>query len=177
MNATRSPIRSRRTWVLVLIVAGLALGGLIFAFVTSRSAAPDVGQPAPAFRLITRDGLQIDSRTLRGSILIVNFFASWCKPCDTEAPQLEAIWRDYRDRGVIVVGITYKDTDAKVNEFVSRHGITFPVANDVTDVARKFGITGVPETYVIDQDGVFVYKRIGEIEPAELRRILDEHLR
>jgi cytochrome c biogenesis protein CcmG/thiol:disulfide interchange protein DsbE len=166
----------RRRSITPLIVAGvaiLAVAALAYAFAGGRKSELQVGQPAPAFRVATREGVQIDSQTLRSSVVVVNFFASWCKPCQEEAADLEAVWQDYKNRGVAFVGITYQDVDAKVVEFVQRNGVTYLIGNDDGRVARAFGVTGVPETYVIGRDGILAFKKIGAIDAGELRRTLD----
>jgi cytochrome c biogenesis protein CcmG/thiol:disulfide interchange protein DsbE len=71
------------------------------------------------------------------------------------------------------VAIAYKDVDAKVREFVQQAGISFPVANSSTNIGRQFGVTGVPETYVIGPDGILRYRRIGVIDPPALRQVLN----
>lgn len=136
--------------------------------------APQVGEPAPAFRVTTIDGRDIDSSAMAGKVLVVNFFATWCQPCRQEAGDLEALWDEYQTRDVLFVAIAYKDVDAKVREFVQQAGISFPVANSNTNIGQQFGVTGVPETYVIGPDGVLRYKRIGVIDPAQLRQVLDQ---
>ena len=165
-----------RSWIIIGFVTILALGALLFAALGSAGNGVRLGEPAPAFRVATRDGVEIDSLKLRGSVVVINFFASWCKPCQTEAPDLQAIWEDYKGRGVVMVGIAHEDVEARIADFVRQHGITFPIANADRSAGRKFGITGVPETYVIDREGTLVYKRLGPIEPAELRSALDQAL-
>ena len=174
---TRSLPRAHRTWVLFALVAAFALAALLFAMSGAGGVKAEVGKPAPAFKVSTTQGIEIDSLGLRGSVIVVNFFASWCKPCQTEAPDMEDIWNEYHDQGVAFVAIAYEDTDAKIADFVQKYGLTFPVVTAARNVGQDFGVTGVPETYVIDRDGVVVYKNLGAVDPAELRAMIDRSLR
>ncbi|MGC8827814.1 MAG: TlpA family protein disulfide reductase [Anaerolineae bacterium] len=165
---------SSRNLIILLVVGAViifAVGlGLSGAFA---GRAPQIGEPAPTFRVTTIDGQVIDSSAMAGKVLVVNFFATWCQPCRQEAGDLEALWGEYKDKGVLFVAIAYNDVDAKVREFVQQAGISFPVANSSTDIGRQFGVTGVPETYVIGPDGILRYRRIGVIDPPALRQVLN----
>ena len=176
--------QGNRSWVLFAIVAVFALGAMLFALSGAGTLGAlllsgvggtkaEVGKPAPAFKVTTTLGMEIDSLKLHGSVIVVNFFASWCKPCQAEAHDMEEIWKEYQNDGVIFVGIAYEDTDVKIAQFVSKYGITFPVATSARDVGRDFGVTGVPETYVIDREGIVRYKQLGAIDPAELTGMIE----
>jgi len=168
--------RRNQSKVLVIIVAVFAIAALIYAFAGSLRPKLKVGDTAPTFKVTTRNGLQIDSAMLRGSPVVINFFASWCKPCQEEAADLEAIWQDYRDQGVIFLGITYEDTEKNIVAFIEQHGLSFHIADDRDGIARKFGVTGVPETYVIGRQGTLLHKKLGAIDPATVRATLDSAL-
>lgn len=110
-----------------------------------------VGKPAPQFSLATLDGGRLRSEQLKGSPVVVNFWASWCHPCIEEAGVLQRAWQAHRDEGVRVIGINVQDRTEDAAAFVKRHGITFPVARDVELVAyRGFGVRGMPETFFLD---------------------------
>jgi cytochrome c biogenesis protein CcmG/thiol:disulfide interchange protein DsbE len=87
--------------------------------------------------------------------VVVNFWASWCPPCREEAPLFQALWERYRDQGVVFLGVTYVDSERNSRAFIDEFGITYPNAPDVGTYITKeqYHITGVPETFVIDQDG------------------------
>ena len=140
---------------------------LAYGFRTDPRAVPSplVGRPAAEFQLTTFDGKPVSLASLRGQIVVVNFWASWCFPaCYEEAPVLEAGWRAYRERGVVVLGIDIQDTDEAARKFIERFGLTFPNAPDPRGkVSIDFGVYGVPETFVIDRNGRIRGKHVGAV--------------
>ena len=170
--------RSRWRWAAVAVAGTVIVG---WAFVAGRSLGRDptvvrsalLGKPAPAFRLRGLDGGQVDSAALRGDAVVVNFWASWCVPCAEEAPELEAFsWR-VRGRGVRLVGIVYNDDRAAAAAFRDRFGLTFAQATDPGGrAAIDFGVFGVPETYVINRDGIVLAKLLGAVDAATLQRVV-----
>ena len=90
-----------------------------------------IGEPAPDFVLSTFDGEQIDTTELRGQVIVVNVWASWCKTCVYEAAELEQAYQMYRDRGVVFLGVDRSDTETKALEYLDRFGITYPNGPDL----------------------------------------------
>lgn len=175
---TQSPhtlSKANRSRTLMVLVAGFILIVLVYGLL-GRAPVVKIGDPAPAFKVTTREGKEIDSAGLTGQIVVINFFATWCQPCHEEVPDLITLWNEYEGQDVLFLGITYKELDAKVAEFVEQYRIPFPIANDQSNLARRFGVTGVPETYVIGKDGLLKFKQIGPISPATLRLALDSNL-
>lgn len=170
--------RAGRTIQLVIFVGAIIIVVLLFAFLGSDADGAAIGEPAPTFTVRTINGEEIDTADMRGRVLVINFFGTWCDPCRAEAPTLQRLWEEYQDQGVLFLAVAYHDVDAKVLEFLREFGITFPMANSSTDIGgRLFGVTGVPETYVIDQEGILRYKRIGIVQPDALRAELDALIR
>ena len=134
-----------------------------------------VGEPAPDFSLSLFDGQQVSLTNVRGQVVVVNFWASWCPPCRQEAPDLERVWQEYKDRNVLFVGITHKDVEAKSQSFMEEFGITYANGADSRrTIAKSYGVTGVPETYVVGPDGTLAFIRIGPVPEAELAAALEE---
>jgi cytochrome c biogenesis protein CcmG, thiol:disulfide interchange protein DsbE len=135
-------------------------------------AALDRGErpPAPAFTLPRLDAEgELSLASLRGKAVVVNFWASWCGPCEDEAPVLEAAWREHRDEGLVVVGIDYDDFRTDARNFAKRNGMTYPLVYDRGgNMAKEYGLTGVPETFFIDRQGRLVGEPVvGGIEARD----------
>jgi cytochrome c biogenesis protein CcmG/thiol:disulfide interchange protein DsbE len=106
--------------------------------------------------------------------VVINFWASWCKPCEEEASLLEALWRKYRERGVIFVGVDYLDVPSAAMDYLRRFEITYPNGPDLgTRISRLYRVTGVPETFVVDPEGRVVFYKAAPIQPGELEAVLD----
>lgn len=133
--------------------------------------SPLVGRPAAPFTLTTFDGPPLSLDALRGRVVVLNFWASWCYPaCYEEAPALERNWRAYRDRGVTVVGIDIQDTPDKAQKFIADFGLTFPNAPDRSGkVSIDYGVYGVPETFFIDRRGRIRAKHVGAVTDGVFR--------
>jgi cytochrome c biogenesis protein CcmG/thiol:disulfide interchange protein DsbE len=115
--------------------------------------------PAPAFELPRFDGGTLPLSSLRGKYVLVNFWASWCIPCRDEAPLLERAWREYRDRGLVVVGVNIQDLEPEARKFIAEFKVSYPNVRDRDGrVSRAYGTTGVPESFFIDREGRVVRK-------------------
>jgi cytochrome c biogenesis protein CcmG/thiol:disulfide interchange protein DsbE len=151
----------------------LALLGLLgFGLIRTQQGPVGVGSTAPDFTLTTFDGETIHLLELRGRIVVVNFWASWCKPCEQEAAALEEAHRRLQEEGVFFLGVDYVDTEREARAYLQRFDITYPNGPDLgTRISQAFRIRGVPETYVIGPDGVLTWVKIGPFE--SLDEILD----
>ena len=142
--------------------------------------SPLVGKPAAAFALRAFDGSPVSLEGLRGQVVVLNFWASWCYPaCYEEAPTLERGWKQYKDRGVTVVGINIQDKEEPARRFLAQFGHTFPNAPDPAGrVSVDYGVYGVPETFFIDRWGRIRAKHVGALTDGtfqkEVKRLLAE---
>jgi cytochrome c biogenesis protein CcmG/thiol:disulfide interchange protein DsbE len=134
-------------------VAGLL--ALLVWSVVHQEHAPGVGSAAPAFTLRKLEGPgTVSLASYRGKPVVLNFWASWCEPCKSEAAVLERDWTSYRGRGVMFLGVDYHDLSSDARRFVSAHALTFPMLQDGSGkVTKRYGISQVPETYVLDRQG------------------------
>ena len=150
--------------VALLVVAGLL--ALLVWRLANQHHPPKVGAQAPTFSLARLGGSgKLDLAALRGRPVVLNFWASWCEPCKSEAAALEAAWSRYRARGVEFVGVDYHDVTGDAERFVAAHRLTFPMVADgsgqVTE--NRYGVSQVPETYVLDRSGRIVLHLPGPI--------------
>ncbi len=135
--------------VFVVIAATLDLGW------SMGSRVPAVGMPAADFKLTDLDG---KSRTLgdyQGKVVLLNFWATWCKPCTTEMPAMQSAYERLKDKGLVVVAVNELEDEARVREHIKEYGHTFPVLLDrKNEVANLYGVFGLPVTVFIDGNGV-----------------------
>jgi cytochrome c biogenesis protein CcmG/thiol:disulfide interchange protein DsbE len=144
-------------------VAGL-LALLVWSLV-HQEHAPKVGAAAPTFTLRRLTGTgSVSLASLRGRPVVLNFWASWCEPCKSEARVLEGDWTRYRSSGVAFVGVDYHDLAPDARRFVSTHGLTFTMLQDGSgNVTGRYGVSQVPETYVLSRQGKVVAHLAGPL--------------
>jgi peroxiredoxin len=145
----------RSNTVLILIALLVALAGLpAFDVWSMGSRVPTVGMQAEDFQLADLDGKTQSLSQYRGKIVLVNFWATWCKPCTTEMPAMQTTYDKLRDKGFVVLAVNELEDDAKVREHIKQYGHTFPVLMDHDNkVANQFGVFGLPVSVFIDQEG------------------------
>ena len=132
--------------VILALTCGLAWG--------MGSRVPTVGMQAEDFRLTDLTGKEQSLSQYRGKIVLLNFWATWCKPCTTEMPAMQTTYDKLRDKGFVVLAVNELEDDAKVREHIKQHGHTFPVLMDRDNkVANQFGVFGLPVSVFIDQEG------------------------
>jgi len=150
---------------------------LAYGFRTDPRAIPTplIGKPAAPFSLTTFAGEPVSLDGLRGRVVVLNFWASWCVPaCYDEAPVLERGWRAWRDRGVTLVGVNIQDTEDAARQFLARFDHTFPNAPDLGGrVSVDYGVYGVPETFFIDRAGRVRAKHVGAVTD----QVFERHVR
>lgn len=185
---TAVPRRGVPIWVQVTIWAALLALLAIVAMGLRRAQQGTVqpGDEIPDFTLTLFDGYtyegksQVSFAELRGKVVVINFWASWCKPCEQEAADMEAAWRSYQPGGqVVFLGADYVDTEPEARGYLQKFDITYPNGPDLgTKISQFFRIKGVPETYFIDQQGKLVYVQVGPFSSeAQIHAIIDPLLK
>jgi len=178
-----------------LVAQGVAVGLVVLLFILlswtllteeggnlAAAAARGERPQAPDFTLerLDREG-QLTLSSLEGKAVLLNVWASWCIPCKEEAPFLERAWQQNRKRGLVVVGLDAKDFRRDARRFVKRFGLTFPIVYDGPgDTLGGYGLTGFPETFVLDRQGKVVAAFAGAVnaeeERARLRAAIEQAL-
>lgn len=174
----------------VKLLAGLAIALAAFAS-AGASASPEAMKalailevrektPVPDVTLPTLEGRPLALKELRGKVLLVNFWATWCLPCQWEMPLMEKLYQAYRDRGFVVVAISVDQQGAgAVRPFVESRKLTYPVLLDTQlEGARSFGLRGIPATFLIDRDGLVKGVTYGpkEWDGKEARAVIESLL-
>jgi cytochrome c biogenesis protein CcmG, thiol:disulfide interchange protein DsbE len=187
-NSENNPVVIRRSapvWAQILVWVGLITLLIFLGVGLFRVQHPimSIGSKVPEFTLRFFDGYQYQDAEqvslvgLRGKVIVVNFWASWCVTCADEAPTLEAAWRHYQpEEQVVFLGVDYTDVDSKALAFLSEFNITYPNGPDLgTRITPIFNRNiAMPETYIIDQQGVLRYQQIGPFQSqAEILAAID----
>ena len=164
--------------LLVLLAAGvllaLTLGGCSGETQAPSTAGPVViGQPAPDFTLSDLNGRSYTLSQLRGKVVIVNFWATWCPPCRAEMPSMERLHRELSGEGLVMLAVNIeKDGRRTVTQFLSSNPHSFPILLDEQEVVqRRYGVYKFPESFIVRKDGVIDDKVIGAIDWAEPRTV------
>lgn len=164
--------RRRTTWLVVVLVAVLGVVALLATGLQRDPAAIKsalVGRTAPDFTLPGIDGDAVQLAKLRGQVVVVNFWASWCTECRTEQGELNATWDRFRDAGVVVLGVNFQDSRDEARQYLAGSGSSYPVVEDTKSrTALAYGLRGVPETFVISPQGKVVDRVIGPVDASNL---------
>jgi cytochrome c biogenesis protein CcmG, thiol:disulfide interchange protein DsbE len=175
------PARRRIAIVLDVLLAAVVLVLLYQRAAPQAAAALGLGkpgEPAPAFTLssLTGDSISLDS--LRGQVVLVNFWASWCPPCRVEMPGFERVYRERRDDGFVIVGIaTDRHAEADIRAFVAEHDITYPILLATGQVVRDYGgVRALPESFLVDREGRIVHRVVGYFAEPALRSAVNRML-
>ena len=179
-NARRGVSLWAQMLIWAFLVGLLALMGL--GVVRAQQGTVQPGYEVPDISLTLYSGYEYNGQRevtlsgLRGKVIFINFWASWCIPCAQEAPVVEEAWRYYQpDGNVVFLGVDYVDTERDARIFLKRFGNTYPNGPDLgTRISQMFRIKGVPETYITDTSGILRYVKIGPfLSVDEIRAVVD----
>jgi len=177
------PPKSMKRYIPIVLVLGF-VAFMAFGLSLRNRSEPTSG-PAPDFPIKFYAGYdgglgrpEAKLSDLRGKVVVLNFWASWCIPCADEAPDLQATYLKYKDQGVYFLGIAWTDIDADALNFLKRFNITYANAPDLGNKIAKplYQITGVPETFIIDRSGNVQFFGISPLKESELSAQLDRIL-
>jgi thiol-disulfide isomerase/thioredoxin len=141
-----------------------------------QAEAPEVGKRAPSFQLNTLDGQSVALGELKGKLVLVNFWATWCGPCAYEMPFIQQVYDEWQEKELILLAINIAESPSQVAEFMQSYGFSFPVLLDTeAKIAERYSIRGIPTSFFIDKDGIIKDIRIGAFQgKAEIENILNE---
>jgi len=174
-------------WVQIIVVIFLVGLFVILAMGMYRRQEGTIqpGQKVENFTLPLFSGYEYQGKSevhledFRGKVVVINFWASWCKPCEQEAADLQRAWEEYEPTGeVVFIGVDYVDTEPDARVYLKKFGITFANGPDLaTSISQYFRIKGVPETYFVDREGVLHYVQVGPFSSVQqIKNILDPML-
>jgi cytochrome c biogenesis protein CcmG, thiol:disulfide interchange protein DsbE len=158
---------SRRIVALFLVVAA---GCAKEQAKTAQSDRVEVGQPAPAYAALSMTGDSVSLAKLRGSVVLMNVWATWCGPCRKEIPELRAIQTTYKDRGLQLIGVSVDadGNDQAIRDFLKDFKMDYSIWRDPNEsVQALFRMSGVPATFLIDREGILRWKATGALEPGD----------
>jgi len=139
------------------------VGVMVFALLGGMAKKPPlVGGPAPQFQLDNLDGTKTQISDYRGKVVLLNFWATWCKPCKQEMPEIQAAYEAFKDEGFVVLAINFGEKQKKAEKLVKEMGLTFPILLDKDlKVAERHNVISLPVTFFIDPNGVIKERVFG----------------
>ena len=163
-----------------LLVISLLLGFALLPKLFSEHAAL-AGKEAPEFSVEAvaniPDKPRLALSELRGKVVILDFWATWCGPCKAMSPVLDGLQRKFQDRGLVVVGMNTNDGEGNAKEWAARHGVVYPIVYDQNDaVAHTYNVSSFPTLFVIDRAGKIQAMRIGITSSNELEGLVKKLL-
>ncbi len=162
--------------LIAILFVGLLLSGCSSSPDNPGPATATVGEIAPDFKLQNLEGKAVSLRSFGDKPVLINFWATWCSACVYEMPFLEQIHEEWSEKGLVMLAINVGESPAKIQSLLKRYNFSIPVLLDTTEtVARKYGVTGWPTTFLIDRDGVVQDRVIGAFpNKAEIEKRLSK---
>ena len=140
--------------------------------------APEIGRLAPDFTLVDLEGNEVTLSDFRGKAVFINFWATWCPPCRAEMPEIEAVYQEYKDKDVVVIGVDILEPEDVVRQFVEQGGYSWIFILDATGaVSDDYRITAIPTSFFIDREGIIQAVYIGAMTKRAMENKLAEAMR
>jgi peroxiredoxin len=179
-NAKARAAKSDRISGFVLAILMLAAFSIVVRTIVDIAMSPPPAQTggiAPGFQAKTPDGGPVALTDHKGKVVLLDFWATWCPPCVASMPTLERVYREYRDKGFVVVGVDQEPGEEQlVRAFLSAHEISFPIAMDPGSIAHDYGVYTFPTSFLIGKDGTIRDVHRGVAVESSLRREVEELL-
>lgn len=155
-------------WTLLLVAA------IVYVWFRPPAWVSDENPVVPELQVILLDGSKLDLEQLRGKVVLVNFWATWCPYCRHEMPAMESFYQDFRAKGFEIVALSQDDDIGKVAAFISKEGYHFPVAMAPVEASAAFGgVSRLPTSFVIDKQGRVRKKISGQVHYARLKDLVE----
>ncbi len=142
-----------------------------------------VGEQAPDFTLVDLDGNSVTLSDFKGKVVFINFWATWCPPCRAEMPEIEAVYQEYKDKDVVVIGVhlanvIWFEPEDKIRQFVQQGGYNWTFVTDTSgEVSANYQIVGIPTSFFIDREGIIQAVNIGAMTKRAMEAKLAEAMR
>lgn len=160
--------------VLVLVIAIAIIVILTIPFYTPQEAL--ISKPAPDFEFTDIRNNKVRLSNFRGRVVLIDFMATWCRPCERQIEILKGLWSKYKDKGVVFMSISVSDRDRdRLPKFSLEHGIEW-IVGVCSEAGVKYGITAIPTLVIVDKDGKIVFKHTGVLGADDLAKIIDKAL-
>ena len=176
-NSKASPFQSSKLWIWAVALLILTILGV--GLINLNETRPEAGSPAPDFDVSFFDGYEwndaelINLSEMQGSVVVLNFWASWCVECRYEADLLQDYSEKYAAQDVIFLGVAWTDTEPKSLAYLEEFGITYPNGPDLgLEIGGKYEITGIPETFFIDKNGEIAQVIVGPVSEEILDGVI-----
>jgi len=174
-----------RVWLVVMVVLVLSAGLPVVSGCSTESApndtlapAPIIGREAPDFTLEDLDGNSVRLNDLRGKVVFLNFWATWCPPCRAEMPDIETVYQEYKDQDIVFLGIDIQQEPGIVRDFIELGGYNWQMLLDKTGkVATSYNVRAIPTSYFVDKEGIISGVAVGGMTRSAIETKLTEALR
>jgi len=182
-GAVSEETRKLPAWAIIAAIGIVFITGLLALLLIKPPQKSLCDEPATAWTLTLFDGYRggfeksnVGLEELRGKGVVLNFWASWCQPCEEEAAELEEAWQRYKDKGIVFVGVDYLDQEPAAKRYLEKFAVSYPNGPDLAGkISKRYTIRGVPETFFIDPQGNIVgCRKIGPLSTQELDQRIAE---
>jgi peroxiredoxin len=164
------------TRTLILLILGAAVAYTLYAnFTKDKQSRIAIGQNAPDFILTDMDGMKHHLTDYKGQGVFLNFWGTWCKPCETEMPDINSQFQQYKDNGVQVLAVNVSESKLAVEQFAKKHKLDFPIVIDKDgQVQAAYSIDPLPVTFLIDKNGKIVKYYTGQMSEETVKELMNQ---
>ncbi|KQL37038.1 MULTISPECIES: thiol-disulfide oxidoreductase ResA [Bacillaceae] len=171
--------KKKKRFYMRLVILGLMIGAIgltIYSNLTKeKNAILQVGDYAPDFALVDMNGEEHQLSEYKGQGVFLNFWGTWCKPCEREFPLMDKQYQEYKDQGLQILAVNIGESDFQVQKFVDRKGLTFPVLiDDNKSVMETYNINPLPTTFLVNPEGKIEKIITGEMSEETIKRYMEQ---